>query len=387
MWPTATLKRGHFPVTASPSILSAAEASGDRIAAGILAHLARREPQLRWTGCWGSAMAADCQAPFDPLGDVSDLSASGAVELIPHLPALLRARMRLQAALDRQPDLAVFVDAPDFHLPLAARARRQGIPTVLVVPPQWWAWRPRRLQTMGAHADLVLCLFRFEVEPLRAQGVAAHWIGHPAAVLLEPQVELRSPTPDETLKVAILPGSRPAEVRRYLRPFLAGLQLALGSTGRRAEVTVPWRLASAPPKVEGVSFRRSEGAVVLAQADLALVAAGTATLEAAAVGVPTVIAAAANPVTAAIARRLLRKRRLGLPNILLNDDVIPELQQDLHPQRLAAALAPLLDDPNGARRQAALVRQRLRPYLGKPGFGARAADCISGLLQAAPGWD
>jgi lipid-A-disaccharide synthase len=362
-------------------ILSAAEPSGDRIAAGILTKLRRHRPQLRWRGCAGDAMTAVPGAGFEPLAAVSDLSASGLVEVLPRLPAVLRARRKLQATLRDGAALAVFVDAPDFHLPLAALAREQGIKVVLVVAPQWWAWRPGRLQQISRCADLVLCLFRFEVAPLRAAGVAAHFIGHPAAPLLQQQVAPRAPQQRGALRIAVLPGSRPSEVARYLRPFVAGLQQATATGGLEAELIVPWRLPASPPPLPGVRFVREEGRAVLADADLALVAAGTATLEAAALGVPTVIAAAAHPITAAVARRLLRTDRLGLPNILLDGDVIRELHQDLRPARIAEAVAPILADPVAAHERAAGIRQRLVPVLGPPGFAARAAGEISQLLD------
>jgi len=361
-------------------ILSAAEPSGDRIAAGILASLQRTRPELRWSGCRGTSMATVPGVSFTELADVADLSASGLVELLPRLPKLLRARQRMRSALHARPSLAVFVDAPDFHLPLAALARRMGIPSVLVVPPQWWAWRAGRLQKLGECADLVLCLFRFEVAPLRAAGVAAHWIGHPAATLLQQQVSGESTRHGGPLRIAVLPGSRPSEVSRYLPAFVSGLTKAIDDGGHRAQLVVPWRLSAAPPELPAVTFVRAEGAEVLADADLALVAAGTATLEAAALGIPQVIAAAANPATASVARLLLRSDRLGLPNILLGEDVIREVHQDLRAERISAAVAPLLADPTAARQAARGIRARLEPVLGSPGFASRAAGHISHLL-------
>jgi len=361
-------------------ILSAAEPSGDRIAAGILAHLQQDRPQLRWRGCAGDAMSAVPGSCFEPLAAVSDLSASGLIELLPRLPSLFRARRKLEGALRGGAALAVFVDAPDFHLPLAALARQQGIPTVLVVAPQWWAWRPSRLRQITRCADLVLCLFRFEVAPLRAAGVAAHFVGHPAAALLQQQVRPGGSSQRRSRRIAVLPGSRPSEVARNLRPFVAGLQQATARAGLEAELVVPWRLPAAPPTLQGVRFLRQEGRAVLAGSDLALVAAGTATLEAAALGVPTVISAAANPITAAVARQALNTARLGLPNILLGEDAIPEVHQDLRPARLAQAVAPILADPIAAQKEAAQIRQRLRPVLGPPGFAARAASEIGQLL-------
>ncbi len=362
-------------------LISAAEPSGDHLAAGILKEVSARHPQLSWVGCQGPAMAAVRGVEFRAAAQVSQLSAAGLLELLPRLPALFAARRGLQDLLRASPELAIFVDAPDFHLPLAARARDHGIPTVVVVPPQWWAWRPGRLAAMHRYADLVLCLFDFEVNPLRARGVAAHWIGHPAADLL---TRVRPPLSGETgsLRIALLPGSRPSEVQRYLQPMVVGVRTALKQVGRSAVIEVPWRLERQPPSLPGVHFQRAPGPTVLERSDLALVAAGTASLEAAALGVPMVIAAAAHPVTAAIARPLLRDQALGLPNILLNEQVVTEVHQDLRPDSLSAALSPLIDEPGAARRRAVAIRERLRPHLGLPGFAARAAEFIEPLVTS-----
>jgi len=164
--------------------------------------------------------------------------------------------------------------------------------------------------------------------------------------------------------------------------MVAGVRTALEKTGKSAQIEVPWRLEGQPPTLPGVLFQRTSGPAVLERSDLALVAAGTASLEAAALGVPMVIAAAAHPITAAIARPLLKGRPLGLPNILLNDEVVMEVHQDLRSDSLSAALTPLIAEPDAARRRADTIRERLRPRLGLPGFAARAAQFIEPLVTS-----
>ncbi len=350
-------------------ILTAGEVSGDRLAGPVLAELARRRPELRWTGHGGPEMAA--VSAFAPLGDVAELSGAGLVELLPALPRLLRGRARLAAALGRGPRLAVFVDAPDLHLPLARRAPPQTR-TAQLVCPQFWAWRPGRRRFLARHLDLVLCLFAFEARLLCRAGVRAVHVGHPLADRPAPPTRPRSTPP----VIAVLPGSRPAEVARHLEPFVAAARAAL--EGRGGEIVVPWRLPAAPPTAPGVRFERASGPDVLARADLALVAVGTATLEATALAVPTVAAARVHPATALVARRLLRTRWTALPNVLLEEEAIPEHVQDL--SGVAADLRRLLDDPDGAAARARRVAARLRPELGPPGFAARVADCLLRLL-------
>tara|TARA_Y100001968_G_scaffold284231_1_gene283449 strand:- start:1180 stop:2280 length:1101 start_codon:yes stop_codon:yes gene_type:complete len=358
-------------------LVSAAEPSGDALAAEILGELHRRRPELRWRGCGGEHLKHRLGLHLKLDAEVSELSAAGLVELLPRLPALWRARTSLLEAI-KTSRLAVLVDAPDLNLPLASKARELGVPVVLVAPPQWWAWRPGRLRKLAHQADLVLCLFHFEVAPLRAQGIAAHWIGHPASRLLQAET---CPPDSSRLQVAVLPGSRPGEIQRNLRPLIKGVKTALARAGQPAEIRIPWRLKASPPDCDGVCFVRSPGPEILADCDLALVAAGTATLEAAALGVPCLIVAAAHPITAAIARKLLNTRLLGLPNILLGEAVVPELHQDLSEASVSSAVTDLMGDLQGARQQAASTRARLAKVLGKPGLAIRAADCIEPLLR------
>ena len=187
---------------------------------------------------------------------------------------------------------------------------------------------------------------------------------------------------EQELRIALLPGSRSFEVRRNLGSMCAGVREALRCTGQAARMQVPWRLNSPPPSIPGVEFVREAGPSVLERSDLALVAAGTATLEAAALGVPTVITAAAHPVSALLARRFLNTPFLGLPNILLQERVITELHQDLTPAKISAALAPLIANLPAAKTRAEKIRQRLHPILGAPGLGARAASYIEPMVCA-----
>ena len=356
-------------------LLTAAEVSGDQLAGPVLAELAIRRPELTWTGFGGACMQ---RAPaFRPLGDVRDLSGAGLVELLPTLPRLLRGRARLARALRRRPRLAVFVDAPDLHLPLARRARRAGVRTVQLAAPQFWAWRPGRARFLAEHLDLVLCLFAFEARRLMRAGARAVHVGHPLADRLAAPGPPAPPRRSAGPVLAVLPGSRPSEVGRHLEPFVRAARGALA--GRAGEIVVPWRLATPPPPLAGVRFDPRPGADVLAEADAALVAVGTATLEAAALGTPTIAAARLHPATFAVARRLLRTRWTALPNVLLGERAIPEHLQDLG--GLRGDLRRLLDEPAEAAERADDVARRLRAELGPAGFAPRVADCLLPLLR------
>lgn len=353
-------------------LFTAAEVSGDRLAGPVLQELARLRPSLRWAGIGGPSMAAS--GVHDAFGDVDALGGAGLIELLPQLPAILGARRRLARWVDGRPPIAVFVDAPDLHLPLARRARALGVGCALLVVPQFWAWRPGRRRTIAQTADLALCLFEHEVAPLRSLGMPAFWVGHPAA-------ELRPPPPRpprRAPRLALLPGSRRSEVHRSLPPFLKAAA-ALGCS----DVEVAWRLPGSPPRTPGVRYSADPGPAVLARADVALVAAGTASLEAAVLGVPTVVVAALHPASAAIARRLLTLRWAALPNVLLGREAVRELQQDLSVSSLTDALAPLLNDVVAARQRADATADELREALGPSGFARRAAERLLPLLEAA----
>jgi lipid-A-disaccharide synthase len=349
-------------------VLTAAEPSGEQLAAAVLTELERRHPDLTWTGYSGEAMRT--RRSYRALGDASQLSGAGLVELIPRLPQLLAAKRKLEFAVDVAP-VSVFVDAPDLHLPLARRAREAGRLSVMLVAPQFWAWRSGRKDFLARHVDLTLCLFRFEVEAIRSVGGAAHWVGHPCFERL-PE---RTGRPDGPPRVAVLPGSRPNEVREHLEPFLAAAREALGPEG---EIVVAWRLPDPPKKRPGVTFTMRPGAEVLAEADAALVAVGTATLEAAALGVPQVVGVRLHPLTAMITRRLVRTRYAALPNILLQERAVAEHWQDLG--GMAADLRRLLADPEGSRQRAEEIATRLKPILGPPGFAERVVDHLDVLL-------
>lgn len=351
-----------------PLLVSAAEASGDLLGAPLVRELLRRRPALHVTGIAGPSLRA---AGVVPLGRVEDLGAAGFVELLPALPRVLHLRRRLQAALQQgRPRVAVLIDAPDLHLSLHGPARRAGVRAVQLVAPQFWAWRPGRARKLATVVDQVLCLFRWEVDALRAHGADARWVGHP---ILERLAATARPARDPSrLRLALLPGSRAAERGRCLPAFLEAARRLSG--GEAVEVVLSAPVGTRAP--EGVLVDPRPGAEVLAGADVALVAAGTATLEAALLGVPTVCAASLHPISAAVARRFLVVDHVALPNIILGREAIAEVVQDLSPEALGAPLDLILADPEAARARAGAVAEELAERLGPPGFATRAADAV-----------
>ncbi len=376
--------------------LVAGEASGDLLAAALIAALRERFPGAHFTGLAGPAMrAAGCEA----LGSSDELAVMGLVEPLRHLPRLLALRARLQATfIERRIDLFVGVDAPAFNLGLARRLRRQGIRTAQYVSPQVWAWRRGRVPGIARSVDAVLCLLPFEPEAYAGHPVRAEFVGHPLAH----QVAMDSGRlgarealglgREETV-VAILPGSRDGEVRRL------GADFARASLRLRERHAPPLKfiapMASAHTARRFADQVRDTGAAIqllpgradeaLAAADVALVASGTATLQAMLHGVPMVVAYRLAPLTAFIARDLglVKLRHFSLPNLLAGEALVPEFfQEAVQPAPLAEALqAMLTDEPRRGR-----LRQQFREIHGalRAGGAGRAADVLAELLTPTP---
>ena len=350
-----------------PLLVSAAEASGDLLGAALVRELLARRPAMHVCGLAGPELRA---AGALAIGRAEDLGVAGLVEVVPALPRVLSLRRRLQAALNEgRPRVGVLIDAPDLHLRLHRAARSAGVRTVQLVAPQFWAWRPGRAKTLGVLADRVLCLFRWEVEALRAHGADAVWVGHP---VLE-RVGARRLGGRGRPRLALLPGSRSSERARNLGAFLAAAE--------QVDVDVVVSAPTGTPVPDGGVVDARPGLEVLRDCDAALVAPGTATLEATLLGVPTVCAGGLHPVSAWVARRLLATEHVALPNIILGRGAIPEVLQDLSVARLRTALESALK-PASAEAAAPLAEE-LRDALGPPGFGARAADAVLELGDAA----
>jgi len=351
-------------------LLSAGERSGDLLGGRLLTELLGRRPNLHITGVAGDAMRVAGGRQLAPIAHVEQLSGAGLVELLPRLPSILKVRRALVRAITQgQPDLVVFIDAPDLHLPLLRLTRRVGIPSMQLVSPQFWAWRPARARQLQNHTEDVLCLFQFERELLQEAGAKATWVGHP---VVERATKARAQrTKRSRPRLVLLPGSRAHERARHTRPFLRAAREA--TRGQDVDVVLSWPAHLQAP-VADVETSSSEGITLLADADAALVAPGTATLEAAMVDCPLLVAGALHPVSAFVARRMLRDSFVALPNILMNSGRVPEVLQDLSLGRLLPPLRAALR-PN-ARPLAISLREELSSVLGPPGFAQRAATAV-----------
>jgi len=368
-------------------MLAAGEASGDLHGAALCRALKTLLPRCRLFGMGGRRMA---DAGMHVVADVTADAVVGGSEALGRVPRLWRAYRQLRAALagPTRPAVLVLIDFPEFNLQLARAAHRAGVPVVYFVPPQIWVWRGRRIVAIRRLVSLVLATFRFEAELYRRARVPVHFVGHPLldALASAPERDLARRelgVDGDRLTVALLPGSRREEVDRLLpvmwdavgrivrvRPD-AALVLALAPT---IDHSAGARLIGDPPPLDIV---RDRTATVLRAADLALVASGTATLEAAVLGTPMVVCYRVSWMSELLGRLLIRVPWINLVNLTLGRAAVPELYQKmLTGERLAAMALTILTDPEIGRAQREAFRE-LRRELGESGVGVRAARLIA----------
>lgn len=375
--------------------LVAGELSGDILGAAIVRSLKQRYPQAQIYGVTGPRMVA---AGCETIASIDVLSVMGIAEVIPALPRLFRLRAELlRRFLQDRPDVVIGIDAPDFNLGLERRLRERGVRTVHVVSPSVWAWRQGRVKGIARSVDRMLCLFPFEPQFYAGHGVSADYIGHPLADELDDSVapaEARAAlglSPDGPV-VAILPGSRGAELKYLGEPFAAAAALLA-----RQHPGIRFVTPVAKPKLRqgleqvirshapGVPWTIVEGRSreCMRAADVVLLASGTATLECLLLGRPMVVAYRAAAFTAWLMLKagLLKSRYVSLPNLLSAEPSVPELLQDAAtPARLAAEVSRLLAE--GAPRRHQLDQfHAVRTELRRDAAG-RAAEAIAGLLSA-----
>ena len=376
--------------------LVAGEPSGDVIGARLMAALTRRTAgAARFAGVGGERMAAE---GLDSLFPMSELSVMGVVEVLPKARHLLR-RIRETAAAARalRPDAVITIDSPDFSFRLARRLSGSGIPRIHFVAPQVWAWRAGRAKTLAGLLDHLLTLLPFEPPYFTVHGLDCTFTGHPiveAGADRGDGARFRAAhgIAEEAPLLCVLPGSRSGEVERLLPDFGATVALLAADRPRLHAVVVvaPAVADRVRALVAGWSVPTvlvegdAEKYDAFAACDAALAASGTVTLELALAGAPMVVAYRMHPVTAWIARRLVKTPYASLANVVLGRMAVPEfLQQDCRPDRLRDALAPLLDDPEAAAAQRRDCAEAARLVgLGGPPPSDRAAEAVLTVI----GW-
>lgn len=366
--------------------VSAGEPSGDRHAADLIAALRRRDPGIVCRGFGGESMR---EAGADLLYPLAREPIIGITAVLPRI--LFFRRLLDLAVRDMRADgshVLVLVDYPGFNLRLAEAAHRAGMRTVYYIGPQIWAWAPWRMKRIRRAVDLMLVVFDFELPIYRAAGVPVRHVGHP----LQDQLDFERPADrlradlaiaGDTKLLGLFPGSRPSELERIF-PVMLNAARRVQSDGRRIALAaaVAPGLKSADLRAfvdkSGLPVRLLEGQThaLMAAADLALVASGTATLETALLGTPQLVLYRTDSLTYAAARALVQVAHIGLVNVVAGREIAPEfIQSRCAPGPVAAAIHERFEHPD-LKAEFAPVARELRTRLGGPGAAARAAESV-----------
>jgi lipid-A-disaccharide synthase len=373
----------------------AGESSGDFLGAGLIRAIQARVPEARFEGVAGPLMqAAGCKALYP----AESLAVMGFTEVLTHLPGLLRVRANLKRHFTADPPNAfIGIDAPAFNLGLEHALHQRGIATVHYVSPSIWAWGPERVFKVGAAADLVLALLPFEPPLYEKHGFKCVFVGHPLADAIPEHPDRHALREQLHLKqdcriVALLPGSRRLEIRKLGRTFLDAAAWLYGQDPKLGFV-----IPAATPAINQllkqmirrfqpdlpVTLVEGHSHAVLGASDAALIASGTATLEAMLFKLPMVVAYRLSGLSYAYARLVKRLSipYVSLPNLLAGRELVPELlQSDAEPEALGASVLSLLDDAQVRGKQVAGLTQ-LRDVL-RQGADGRAAEAVLGLIAS-----
>ncbi len=368
-------------------LIVAGEASADLHASRVLEELRALRPEVKAFGVGGPRLRA---AGLEALAPAEDISVMGIAEVLPRLPRILGILRALRlAAAERRPRAALLVDLPDFNIRLAAKLKKLGIPVIYYVSPTIWAWRPKRARKIAKVVDRMLCILPFEERFYEGTGVSARFVGHPLADRLPPSSPERyreelGLAPARTT-VALVPGSRPSELRRMFPAMLAAAELIRG-TRPDAQFVVPVAPTLSREQLEPylaghrtIEVKLVDGHTeeVVGASDAALVKSGTSTLETALMLRPMVVVYRLSWLSYLVGRLLVRIAHFALVNILAGRGLVPELlQRDASPERMAAEIERLLGD-RGARDAQLQGLREVRDSLGQPGAARRVAEEVA----------
>ena len=385
----------------SPTIaIIAGEVSGDILGAGLIHALKVRYPQAKFIGIGGERMIAE---GFETLFDMEELSVMGLVEVLKHLPRLLKIRRSIIEQLSAlKPDVFIGIDAPDFNLDVELKLKQRGIKTIHYVSPSVWAWRQKRVYKIAAATNLVLAFLPFEKAFYDRFNVPCRFIGHTMAdaIPLKPNREeaCQLLNLDSTQRyVAMLVGSRGAEVEFLSEPFLQTAQLLhqrypdvkflvplINQKRRQQFEQIKQRVA---PELDMILLDGNARAAMIT-AEATLLASGTAALEAMLCKSPMVVGYRMKPFTYFLAKRLVKTKYVSLPNLLADEMLVPELiQEDCNPTKLAEKLSLYLSEDKSAVQNRHVLLQRFAELHQRIQCNAdqQAAQAVIDLLEQSHG--
>ena len=371
-------------------MIVAGEASGDLHGGYLVRAMHHIDPSLSFYGMGGNGMR---KAGVELFADAADMAVVGLTEVAFKLGMILRVMRRLKTSLKKAPpDLVILIDYPDFNLPLARAARKQGIQVLYYISPQVWAWRKGRIETIRKTVDRMVVILPFEEKFYRDAGMDVTFVGHPLLdevrkKYLRSEALKRFGLREEAITVAILPGSRRSEVAvllpemlracRILTEKISPLQFVLPIAGTLDPAFVRDILRQFPVQVNVI---RDEIYDVIAVSDAAMVASGTATLETALLETPMVVVYKVSGLSYAIGRRFIRVNHISLVNLIAGRAVVPELiQAEANPERIAAEVREIVTQRGKAREMKTALAE-IRGKLGTPGASQRTAQIACDML-------
>lgn len=371
-------------------LMVSGEESGDLHGAALIRALKKLVPGgLNVAGMGGWRMKEEGLVGLDS----REVSVVGVVEVASRLPKILRSMSALKRQLRGERfDAVVLIDFPDFNLRIAKEARRLGVPVIYYISPQVWAWRKGRLKKIARLVNKMLVVFPFEYYIYREAGVDVEYVGHPLADtvrcdLTREEARAALGLGESVRVVSLLPGSRTGEVKRLICPMAGAARIISEKLDGKAVFLLPAArsiedgLFNAALKDGKADIRVVRGRMyeALRASDAAVVASGTATLETALIGTPMVIVYKMAPVSYGIARALVNLSHAGLPNIVAEREVVPELLQDeASPENIAGKVLSMLEGPR--REEMLRGYDQIRKSLGRGGAAEKAARAIYNLI-------
>ena len=368
---------------------------GDIHGASLIEELKELIPSLKIFGMGGPRMREAGQEGFD----VGDLAVVGVAEVVGKLPAILRRFKELKEILDRERiDGVILIDYPDFNLRFAKEAKKRGIPVIYYISPQVWAWRKGRVKKIARLVDKMLVVFPFEVPIYEEAGVDVEFVGHPlldrvSCPLDKNEAKAALGYERTEVIVTLLPGSRKEEADRLLPPMLEGAIEAAEVSRWKVRILIPASenidetllnsvLEGCPEYVKTIEGQMY---TALRASDTAVIASGTATLEAALIGTPMLIVYKLSTLSFMLAKLLVGLEYVGLPNIVAEEPIVPELiQGSVTPAKITEELMWLIEGGATTMEMMAGI-ERIGEVLGKPGASKRAAEAVYRVLEASTG--